>query len=202
VLPWYLLAVAEGRVVTYRSTATRWVAAYLAGMYLLIFGAGIGALVGAFKASGTVEGTVLGIVAILLGLAGVAWSIFVVRFMGVRLVDGGVVVQNWVRRVKLPWDDIASFQYMDRQQRELSIREKLNTPKLQPYVMLESGRHVGLTGLTSTRVLQKRSREKVQRVLDALNQELAAHTTDSVTADSTSSPNAPPPGTNATRSEP
>lgn len=173
---------------TYRSTATRSVAAYLAGMYLLIFGGGVGALVGAFKASGTVEGTVLGIIAVLLGIAGVAWSIFVVGFMGVRLVDGGVVVQNWVRRVKLPWGDISSFQFMDRQQRELSVREKLNTPKLQPYVLLRNGRHIVLTGMTSTRLLQRRSREKVQRLLDALNQELATHATDTATADSTSPP--------------
>jgi hypothetical protein len=48
-------------------------------------------------------------------------------------------------------------------------------------VVLRDGRHISLSGLTSTRVLQAHSRKKVQRLLDALNQELAAHTTNSTT---------------------
>jgi hypothetical protein len=105
------------------------------------------------------------------------WSIFGVGFSGVRIVDGGVVVQNWIRRIKLPWEDIASFQYMDHQQRELSLREQINTPTLVPYVVTKSGKHIALGGLNSTRLGQRRSREKVQVKLDELNRDLASHTT-------------------------
>ena len=130
---------------TYRSPATRWMAACFASFSLLMVGIEIGALAGAYKKSGTVEGSVLGIVAVLLGLAVMAWSIFGVGFMAFD-VEGGVVVQNWIRRVKLPWGDIASFQYMDHQQAELSLREQMNTSALVPYVVTKSGEHIAHGG--------------------------------------------------------
>jgi hypothetical protein len=115
--------VAATRIVTYRSTATRWLAAILAAFFFVFLGIRVGALAGAYKESHTIEGTVIGLLAVAVGLLGLTWCILAVGFMGVRLVEGGVVVQNWVRRVKVPWEHISSFRYMDHQQAELSLRE-------------------------------------------------------------------------------
>jgi hypothetical protein len=159
----------------YRSSATAPVATYLAILFLVIVGMGVGILAGAYPVSRTTGGKVLGALSILYGLMGLAWAILRVRRMGVVVSDQGVLLRNWVRSTRSKWQDIACFEFGD-QLKSPSLRESLGTPELQPYAVMKTGKHVSLAGLTSTRLAPRTSRERVQRLLDELNQDLETHT--------------------------
>ena len=94
--------------------------------------------------------------------------------MGVVATDQGVLLRNWIRSTRVSWSEVARFEFGD-QLKNRSLTESLRTPELQTYTVMKNGNHVALAGLTITRLKPRQSREKVQRLLDALNAEVAAH---------------------------
>jgi hypothetical protein len=160
---------------TFRSNVTRRAAAYIATLFLILIGMGIADFAGAYSLSHTFQGNVAGTLFIAVGLLGFGWSTLRLARMGVFVTKDGVLIRNWLRSTRLRWPDIASFQFGD-EIKDLSLRESLNTPSLQPYAVMRTGKHIALVGLSSTRVKSKESRNQVQRLLDSLNGELGKHT--------------------------
>jgi hypothetical protein len=159
---------------TLRSTALRKYAAYVSCLGLVLLTIGLVGLSGAYPLSGSVGGYILGTFDVSGGIAVLAWALFRVAQMGVRFGDEGVIVRNWFRTVSLLWRDIDSFRFGD-ELKNLSLRESLNTPDLQPYVVLRDGRHIPLVGLAPTRYKRKQSRATVQYMLDSLNRLARTH---------------------------
>jgi hypothetical protein len=159
---------------SYRSSVTIKLAGYIAVLFLIILGMGISLLSGGYPVSHTTLGKILGVIAILYGLCGVMWAIVRVGRMGVVATDQGVLLRNWIRSTRVSWSEVARFEFGD-QLKNRSLTESLRTPELQTYAVMKNGNHVALAGLTITRLKPRQSREKVQRLLDALNAEVAAH---------------------------
>jgi len=157
----------------YRSTVTVVIAVFLTVIFIWVFGMGIGELAGVYRTSHTESGNVLGVIAVIYGLGGLGWTLLRVAQMGIRTQAKGVRVRNWVHTTWLAWQDIRVFVFADELESP-SGREMLSA-SLVPYVVLKDGRHIRLSGLTAGRFRARRSREKVQRMLDSLNLEVASH---------------------------
>ncbi len=149
---------------SYRSNSTTVMAAFCMLVGLLVMIEGIGATVDPHKG----VSSAVGIVGILLGVLGVLYGVGVVARMGVTTSDQGVLIRNWVRRRFVRWDEIAGFSFggdLD----SLGLREMLSTPTLATYLLLKDGGHIGIAGLSATRVNRSKSRAKVQALLDELD---------------------------------
>lgn len=146
---------------SYRSTSTGGVAVVLLFFGLVVIIEGIGAITDPTKS------VAVGIVGVVGGVLWSVWVVSVVARMGVTTNDQGVVVRNWLRRRFVGWNAIAGFSF-GADIPNLSLREMLSSPMLSTYVLLSDGRHLGLAGLSATRINRPKSRAKVQGLLDEL----------------------------------
>ena len=87
-----------------------------------------------------------------------------------REPDGGLRL----RRIFISWEDIKGFRFGDLID-DLSVREHLNSPYLQSYVILKDGRHLAMSGLMIIRIRRAESRRRVQLLLNELEEERLAH---------------------------
>jgi len=149
---------------SYRSTSTRWVAGLFVFMGLLVTIGGISAVATPPKGGSSLAG----IIGILAGVLVVAWAVGVVARMGVTTDEKGVIVQNWVRRRFVRWDELSGFSFGSDIE-NLSVREMFSTPMLSTYAVLKNGQHLSLSGLSATRMNRSKSRAKVQILLDRLD---------------------------------
>jgi Bacterial PH domain len=149
---------------SYRSNSTNAIAAFYLLVGLLVMIEGIGATVDPRQG----VSSAVGIVGILLGVLGVLYGLGVVARMGVTTNNQGVVVRNWVRRRFVRWDEISAFSFGSDLD-SLSLREMLSSPMLATYLLFSDGRHIGMAGLSATRVNRSKSRAKVQALLDELD---------------------------------
>jgi hypothetical protein len=159
---------------TYRSAATTWFAAGVGLFFIAYVWFGIVCFVGGgkYQQSHRFLENMLGIACVSVGVAGLAWTALRLRKMGVVTSDDGVVVRNRLKTFHLEWQDIDCFKFGNELDHQ-TLLEALATPSLQPYAVMRSGKNVLLAGLTSIRT--KKSRQKVRRLLDALNAEVAQH---------------------------
>jgi hypothetical protein len=156
---------------SYRSNSTNVIAAFYLLVGLLVMIEGIGATVDPHKG----VSSAVGIVGILLGVLGVLYGLGVVARMGVTTNNQGVVVRNWVRRRFVRWDEISGFSFGSDLD-SLSLREMLSSPTLATYLLFSDGRHIGMAGLSATRVNRSKSRAKVQALLDELDAQRGSFT--------------------------
>jgi hypothetical protein len=150
--------------VSYRSNGTNVIAAFCSLAGLLVMIEGIGGTVDPHKG----VSSAVGIVGIFLGVLCVLYGLGVVARMGATTNNEGVVVRNWVRRRFVRWEEISGFSF-GSDLGILSLREMFSTPVLATYLLLSDGRHIGMAGLSATRVNRSKSRAKVQALLDELN---------------------------------
>ncbi len=144
----------------------------MAFLYMLILIVGIQGLNGGIHSSLAVK--LVGIVVMLFAALGITWSLFGLSQMAVYTSAEGVVVKNWLRRIFIPWEDIREFRFGNLID-DLSVREHLNSPYLQSYVILKDGRHVVMSGLMLIRIRRAESRRRVQLLLNGLEEERFAH---------------------------
>jgi hypothetical protein len=152
----------------YRSMSTRWVAGLFVFIGVLVTIGGIGAVAAPPKGGSSLAG----IIGILVGVLVVAWAVGVVARMGVTTGDvrgeKGCIVQNWVRRRFVRWDELSGFSFGSDIE-NLSVREMFSTPMLSTYAVLKNGQRLSLSGLSATRMNRSKSRAKVQILLDRLD---------------------------------
>jgi hypothetical protein len=114
------------------------------------------------------------VVVMLIAVLGVIWSVFRFAQMSVTTFDEGIVVKNSFRRKFIPWRDIEAFRFGNTVE-NLSIRERLNSPYLQTYVVMNDGQHLVLSGQTAIRIDRTESRRSVQALLGELEDERGRH---------------------------
>jgi hypothetical protein len=102
------------------------------------------------------------------GLAIFVFSVFRVGRAGVSVGENDVTVRNWFRNRTLERKDVDHFE-PGYQMDDLSIKELFSTPSLQTFVVLKNGKHLAVSGLSTTRLGTKISREKVRKLIDQLN---------------------------------
>jgi len=166
-------AAMKGKAKVYRSASVRWFAVFFTVVFLWSLDTGITALFGGYGGHTLFE-DILGSAAALFGCFGCVWSIWHVGRMGVAAGEQAIVVRNWFRSTTVRWEEIDCFEFGD-QMEHLSFWEWLETPSLMPFAVLKGGRHVAMSGLSATRAGPRRSRAKVQGMLDTLNGELSRH---------------------------
>jgi hypothetical protein len=98
---------------------------------------------------------------------GMFYAIGFIGRMGVR-TNGGGIVRNWLRSHHLGWHQIQGFAFGD-QIENLSVRQMLASPYLQPYVILNDGHHRVLSGLQINRVGRAAQRARVKGILEELD---------------------------------
>ncbi len=155
-------------VKVYRSRSTRWMAAALSFVFLLVIVSGANGLSGGIKRSHAV--TAVGIALIIVAGLGVVWCLVNFAQMGVTASEKGILIRNWFRRVSIPWCDIEGFGFGNSTD-GLSVREHLSSPVLQTYVVMKSGKHLVMSGLTATRINRSESKRRVQDILNQLEAE-------------------------------
>lgn len=156
----------------YRSKSTRWLAATLSFIFLLVVLAGAAGLGGGSKKSSSITAVSAAVMAA--AVLGLVWSLLGFAQMGVTSSDEGILIRNWFRRIAIPWCDIKEFAFGNRVA-NLSIREGLSSPVLQTYVVTKDGRHYVMSGLAATRINRSTSKRHVQTLLDRLEDERVGH---------------------------
>jgi hypothetical protein len=141
-------------------------------VYLLVLFAGIQGLNGGVHRSSAVKAVAF--VLIVVAVLGIAWSLFRLSQMAVISSHEGIVIKNWFRRTFIAWEDIKEFTFGNMVD-DLSVREQLNSPYLQSYVVLNDQRHLVLSGLSAIRINTTQSRRRVQSLLDKLEDERLGH---------------------------
>jgi hypothetical protein len=156
----------------FRSDSTRPLAAVLAFFGVAIFAVGAGGLSGGVNHSLAV--TVVGAMAMLVGALEICWTILYFARMGVIVTDQGIIIRNWFRRTHIGWPEIAAFRF-GTDVDHLTVREQMSSPFLQTYAVTTDGRHFVMCGVTATRLMRARSREKVREILARLEDERLTH---------------------------
>ena len=134
-------------------------------MGVLVIISGVGSIANPDK--GVSSARTAGILGVVAATLWIIWALWIVARMGVKTNDQGVVIRNWVRRRFVGWGEIAGFSF-GSDIPNLGLRELFSTPMLSTYVLLSDGRHLGMAGLSATRVDRQKSRAKVQELLDEL----------------------------------
>jgi hypothetical protein len=156
----------------YRSKSVRTIGGVLTFVFVLVFIVGVQGLKGGVHRSSAVKE--VSVIVMLIAAFAVVWSVCWFAQMAVITFDEGIVVKNWFRRRFIPWGDIRAFLFGNAVD-NLSIREQLNSPYLQTYVVMNDGQHLVLSGLTAIRINRAKSRRSVQALLDKLEDERRSH---------------------------
>jgi hypothetical protein len=150
---------------TYRSASTPWIAALVVFMGMMIIIGAAGGIASPHHGDSAIR--FVGIIVTVVGILVIVWAVMIVGRMGVTTDNQGISIQNWLRRRFLGWGQITEFSFgsdLDN----LSLREMLSSPMLSTYVVISDGRHLGLSGISATRLDRTKSRAKVQELLDDL----------------------------------
>jgi hypothetical protein len=137
----------------------------LAFVYGGLFAVAVGGLGGGRTHSTAV--TIVSAVVMIVAFVAFVWAVFWFAQMGVTSSRDGILVRNWTRRTFIPWDEIVAFGF-GNEIAGLTIRESLNSPVLQTFVVTKDGKHRVMSGLSATRINRAESKRRVKFLLDGL----------------------------------